>query len=473
MDKRHSLTFDLALWNGAALALARSYHVGLRIVFIYLLVEQIGVQAYGFYAYAQSWYVLLLPLAAWGGNELLISGLISRSDDEQHRFAGTALTLRLALGAASGLLIVVIALAAETRHDLALLMLVFSQAVFVRGLIGLVTSLFTARGRSIEWIRLSVFFMTLEVVLVLWFAGTGAALYELALLQTLVWWATLLTGARFYAARYAPVHPRWDTGLAGWFLREGALVGLASFLILALTPGLLLAYRYLAPQLGDLGPVALVLQVFLILQQFLTLVTNALLPALERPSGNRSGNLAGFSATALSLALCAAGALSMALRVVIPRVLASLDPTPFDGALLLLAEHAWILVPVLVMQVFQPVLIASGRGIGFLTAVASGYALALAYMVLVSAAGTLVPAAVFHAMGMGMGVVAAIELLWCWRAGAFDPRDRTGLPVAAALLAANGAAWVAAETVSPLLAAILVPLFAVLGWRQLQLLRAL
>ena len=473
MQKGSYPSLRKALRGGIALGLSRIYYLALRATYLYLLVDQIGVPAYGAFSYAQSWYVLLLPIAVWGGNELLLSGLLQRSGARQRDFVGTALTLRLTLGLLCFLTILSVALFVEERNDLRLLMIVFAQGVVLRSVTAVATSLCVARGRSLDWVLISSVSTTIEVPLVLGLAKSGATLPTLALAHTSIWWLTLGASFCLYSFRFGAIRLAWDRKLALWFLHEGAILGLASFLMLALSPALLLTYRYLTPGLAELGTVAVVLQVFTIAQQLLTLATNALLPALRGPTSSEGCNLVGFTRSALSVALCIGGAIALISHTAIPQLLTILPTTPFDEALSLLAQHAWVFTPLLVVSTCRLALIASGETRSFLLAMLGATASALLVLLSASVSESLNPQSVLHGIGVGLSVGAVLQLSFCYFLGFLSVEDRRSFLHLAGLITIITVSWLGRSSVPPALLGSLGAFLLILGVRQFLRLRKL
>ena len=402
--------------GGLMLGASRLYYLVLRIVYLYLLVEFVGLTAYGYLTYAQGWYILLGPVVAWGTNELIISGLLRRSGRDQDAFAGTSLALRLVLAVAVMLLIAVLAVVTEERTDLRLLIVIYSQAVLSRGLAAWYYAMFTARGRGGEWVWLSALFMTLEVLAVLWIVRAGASLVDIALVQSLVWWLAAATKALWYTRRFGWVTPRLQGELVRWFLRVGAAVGLGTALLLFFSSGILLAYRFLARDLSQLGEAALALQVLVILQQMLTVALNALLPALRPPGSGVAGNVGRFAAVAVGTSLGAGAVAALALQQMLPLALDHLSLPALDAPLRLFAGAAWVLVPLLVVQSLRIAQIALGATDAFLVCAVVGAVAALSCLFLVAANAVLTAPAALNAAGIGLATVCLAQLVSLRRA---------------------------------------------------------
>lgn len=406
-----------ALRSGFYLALSRLYYLVIRLVYIFLLVQLIGVEKYGYFSYAANWYVLLLPLAMWGGNELLISRLAKITAMQQAEFAGTSLSLRLVFAGLGTMLIAVSALFLETESQLQQLMLIFSQGIMLRGLLGWYTSMYAARGQSALWFRLHMLFTTLEVVLVLVLASLGSSLLGLAVAQSCIWWITLLVVVQHQGRHFGPLGLCWNVGVVRWLVTRGAALGLANFFLLCMIPGLLLLYRYLGPELATLGALALVLQVFQIADGLVRIVSNALLPALRNSSQDERRKLLTFSACGCLLATLAGGVAAGALMIAKASLLAYAPLQRFHSALALLADFAWVLMPLLSLHVLRLALITLDAVPSYLIAVLSGVC-AVGVTLLVAHLGAGIDAeAVLRSMGVGFTVTALCELFFILATG--------------------------------------------------------
>ena len=393
-----SLSFDRALANGLVIGLGRAYYLTLRTLYVFLLVQAIGLQRYGEYSFAQSWYLLLMPLAAWGGNELLISGFLMRAPDDRPRFVGTALLLRAGTSALAALLISAAAMLIEPIAELRLLILIYASGLVTRSLTGWFAALFTARGRSGLWIRWSVCLTTLEVILVLAAAHRGADLLVIATLQTALWALVMVAAYAVHAICFEPVRPAWNRELAWSLLVNGASLGSATFLYLSLAPGLLLVYRYTTADMADFGSVALVLQIFLLAQQVLTGMLNALLASLRPMPDSDNDSLQVFARSSLRLAVVAGSTVALGALAAVLLAFSISDRSTFQAALELLSGYAWLIVPIMVVQCLRIVVLSVAAYPAFLRAVGAGFILGMLFLPLARLLVALDAQTVFQAM---------------------------------------------------------------------------
>ncbi|MEM1145206.1 MAG: oligosaccharide flippase family protein, partial [Pseudomonadota bacterium] len=165
------LELSTAISQSAVVAASRLYYLAIRACFLFFFVRFLGLENYGSFNYAQSWYILLMPFALLGTNELIISQIPLSSEPERERFLATSLALRFVSSTVTTLLIVAFALSVETDLVLQQLMLIFAPAALIRGCIGWFSAVFVAQGLVLRWTSFSTFFVTVDVVAVLLAAG--------------------------------------------------------------------------------------------------------------------------------------------------------------------------------------------------------------------------------------------------------------------------------------------------------------
>ncbi|MEO0435463.1 MAG: hypothetical protein AAF098_01005 [Pseudomonadota bacterium] len=410
------LELGTAISQSAVVAASRLYYLALRGMFLFLFVSFLGVGNYGIFNYAQSWYLLLMPLALLGTNELIISQFPLASSNDRKKFLATSLALRLLSSSFTSLLVILFALSLETDGLLQRLMMIFAPAALIRGCIGWFSSVFVAQSLVLRWTTFSTFFVTLEVVAVLFAASSGANLVELALLQILLWVAKLLA-CWYYAARQKLLTGfdwvcvvRWDKTMAQRLALDGLPLAIGNFLLLSLAVGLLIPYRLATPDLTSLGVAAVVLQVFMLAQEPLTRTFNALLPALryrenafrsrESPMQTHLGMFAIFTGCCLAIV---ARELSL--------YLAGTDQLlQFHPALLLVSQYSWLLVPIMTFHALRPLVIVDGRYLIYLMSILVGFVSALGVLVAYRFQGPLTPEHLLLALGTGFTVLSLMTL---------------------------------------------------------------
>lgn len=402
--------FAEAISNLSFLALSRTYHLVVRGIFLYFLVALIGKEQYGLYGYAQSWYLILAPLAVLGGNELLINGFQRTSKDERENYVGTALSVRLMLALPLSAALITIALLIESEPEPRLLIVIFAQALWLRVLISFYSSMFVARGRTSKWVPFSMAFTTIEALAILCVADLGLPLWTLAITQIAVLCATLAAAGVLTRRSYGAIPLRFKRQIAASFIRDGTLVGFATFLLLSIPPALIISYEAMGNNPGELGIIALISQLLLIAQQLTQRVSNAMLPALIPTSDKTRGNLLPFSALSVGLCVFIAGLLSLLAPPVASRLATLLSNQVFGDAVLLLSKHAWILAPMLAAQILRLVLIANDDAKGLFWSTMGGTLGLLLCVGRLASSGFLNPSNCLISAGLSFTLVAALQL---------------------------------------------------------------
>lgn len=433
-----------SLLNGSYLALSKFYYLAVRGAYIVFFARIIGVEAYGYYSYTQNWYVLLLPLAMWGMNELVISELVKTPASQRPALLGSGLGLRIVLAIGFALLTMILAVIVEPDSGLRLLIFIYTQGLVARSIANWYSALFVAAGKSAYWLGVSVPFMTLEIVLALLLAYRGATLVDIAWMQCTLWWLMMFGAWLLYRSRIGSQPLAWSWAYLAFYFRQGASLGAATFLIYCLTPILLILYRSLAADVQRLGDVALVLQVIAILGQIVLVVSNAGLPALGRTGPGAADRLRKFCRLVWLGSFYAGGAVVVAVMVLVPLAVAAYPDSVFADPALLFARHCWLLAPMMAVHGIRLALISDGRVHGFLLVMVLGVAVLVALVFLLKFQGLLDTDSVFSALGVSFSVIALAMLCVLQRAG-------LGMPVPALLVPvlAFGAVLVLLVSVAP------------------------
>ena len=402
-----------ALHNTSFQGLTQAWYLLLRAIYVIVFARLVGIEAYGQYNYAQIWYLIALSVAGWGMHEWLLTRWQAVGDERREELARTGLTLRLLLGTAGTLLVLLCAAWLESDPSLRWLIMIYAQGVIVRSLTAWLQALFTSHERSELILCTSMPISLLEVLLALYLAWAGYSLLAIAVVQTLCWWLGMAAAGWAYRKHLGALRLAWQPALAREFLAGGALLAIASALLAWMGPGLLVAVRHYIGDGRELGEAALVIQVLLMLGQALRMVTNAGLPFLTRPGSDITRRQQQFASNAWYLAFYVGGAGYLLGSHVLPTMTSHLLGESFQRAGALLAQFSWILIPLGLVQTLRLLLIGRGLYRQFLFAlVLGGAALALAVAVLVVRETLSLPA-LFGSLGLaytGCVVVMLIQL---------------------------------------------------------------
>lgn len=362
----------LALLNGTYQSLANAYYLVIRGIYIIVFARILGVELYGQYVYSQSWYILAMSVAAWGMNELVSAEYPRLKQQGGGDLLASGFGLRLLLSLAMALLVIGAALLFEPDTKLRLLMIIYAQAVVVRGATNWLSTLFVTRESSKYWLYLTVPFLTLEVVLAVLLVWLDSGLVAIALAQCAVWWLLLFSTWYAYGRRYERLWPRLEQRHVHFFLKNGPSLALAAFALSFMGPGLLIAYRYLVDNPSQLGEAALVIQLLVVLGQAIKTVSNAALPQLNRPATNQHQRQGVFACAVWTQSFYLGGALFLLSCLVLPALATSLVGPQFAEAAQVMARFTWILVPLLIIYGLRLLLISNRLTRGFMLATLLG-----------------------------------------------------------------------------------------------------
>lgn len=402
----------LALINGSWQSLANLYYLVVRSIFVVVFAGIIGVEHYGYYVYAQYWYVLLLPAATWGMNELVMAEYARAVPERRAELIGAGLNLRLILSTVVTVSVMAGAYIFEPNATLRILIIIYAQGVLTNGITTWFSALFVAREKSHYVLFLSAPLLTLEVVVIVLAVHRGADLLTIAVLQCGMWWFTLLVSYLVYRRRFGPIRLRFSRKYNRYFLRNGAVLALSAFVFSCFGPGLLILYRYLIENVDQIGGVALVMQVFIILSQAIKVVSNSALPQLNRVSANAAERQVFFTATIWKQSLYLGGFGFLLCYCLFVPLVNGLIGVEFEAAADMFARNSWLIIPLTIVHGLRLILISNRMMQLFLLATLAGLLTLVTLMIYLHVTGKMAPSDLFAVLGFSYGVVAMLMLLF-------------------------------------------------------------
>jgi O-antigen/teichoic acid export membrane protein len=399
------------LRGGSLQAINQAWYLALRVVYLVVFARLLGIEQYGHYVYALSWYLIATSASAWGMHELLLARWEQTSHSRRAALAGSGMALRLSLALAATLVLLLAALLGEPDPGLRLLIVIYAQGVIARGATGWLLALFMARERNDYVLYASAPIAFVEVAVAVALAWHGYDLVIIALAQTTCWWLGLAAAWSLHSRRWGALRLQWSRGSVRTFLWYGPALALAATLLAWFGPGLLIALRYLLPDARLLGEVAFLLQVLAMLGQALRMINNSALPFLTRDltpvagQGRQAAFIAGYWAFCFYL-----GGIGYLLGLeLLPWLVPRLLGDAFHDAALLLAAHLWLLLPLALVQGLRLTVIARGRFKLLLLALLAGAGcLAGAIALVAGQPGAGLPG---YLLGLGFSYAASALLL--------------------------------------------------------------
>ncbi len=382
-----------------------------RAIYALLLARFLGPEIYGFFYYGQSWYLALLPLAALG-----LDSFISREIGRNQGDPGGVLAKTLGWRTVAALVVVggsvIAAFLIEPDPYLRGLLLVFSFALFGRGVAQWVHSVFTAFQQTHLLFRLETYYRPLELVLAVVVLLADGGLYGLALVHAAVWWLQGVHGLAVMRREIAPVQADWALHRNYHVISASIPMGIYALFAAWLTQGPLVIYRHMQVDASILGQIALVLQMFLVLSWIPMAFSQAALPVLSRMAGEKINDSQKYVSAVLFAAVLLSGFGAMLAWGVGDVLVVWVFGHDYKLAGELLGFGLLLLLPWSLASGLWPVLVA--RGETFRPAFWAGFGAATMTVLLLAFSSSFGPAGVLYTIFAGMAVWA-LGLMWMSR----------------------------------------------------------
>jgi O-antigen/teichoic acid export membrane protein len=255
----------------------------LRAVYAAVLARQLGPQLFGLMNYGLGWYAAFLAIA-----NLQLESYMSRQVALNPANAADVLSRAMTLRAIAGLLVFVaavsVALGTSSPADgeLTAVLVIFAFAMIGRSAAMWCNSVFISTERAGHVFRMEVAFRLVEVLVGIALLLAGSGLVVVAIVHALSWWAQSVYGLLLVRRRVPAVHLRLRWGEQLDLFRAVMPVALASIGATWLMQGPFILFKDVAAVPGDLGMVALILQVFVLVTGVPVALGRAALPALSR-----------------------------------------------------------------------------------------------------------------------------------------------------------------------------------------------
>jgi len=271
-----------ALRNTGWMVFNQVLGMGLRLGYVLLAARLLAAETYGLLAYAQSWYIVVMPMALLGIS-IQLGRALGADPARGLAFAAQTRAWRLAVALLASGAVVVLATCIEPEREQAMVICVFALALVPRVLSLGSEAVLTGLERGDQTLANHLTWRAAELASAVVALLAGGGILALAWLHLASWTAQSLTGYRRERrlARDWP-DPRPADGAAAALFRDGLQIALAATVNGLLIGGLLILFRLMTGSSDQLGAVALCLQMVGMLIGLAVAVGNALLPYLAR-----------------------------------------------------------------------------------------------------------------------------------------------------------------------------------------------
>ena len=252
-----------------------------RGIYAIILARLLGPEIYGLFNYGLSWYLVFLPITILGLNVFLAREIGSRRPGYE-KFVGRTLALRSITSILVAICCGLVGWFIEAESVIRQLIIIFSLALFGRGLALWTNSVFVAFEKSQYSFQQDALFRVLEIIVGVTVLINGGGVLALAIVHAGAWWLQGFRGVMLVRKHLLQVRADWD------FRELASLVYNAiPFLFLNLfgawlLQGPLVLYRHLADMDANLGQLALALQALFLLSGIPWSLSQAVLPVLSR-----------------------------------------------------------------------------------------------------------------------------------------------------------------------------------------------
>lgn len=453
------------LLHGSYLFAARAASRALRILYLLVLARAFGPALFGTLSFAHFWTLLLLPLAGWGTNRLLLQR-IGKQPERTREHLQQTLGIRLFGIALASLLGFIGITLWPLDPDTRLLLVIFTIAISVRSLAVWAQHSFLAEHQGQVVLRLELVYRTLEVIAGLIAVTLGAELFWIAVIHLLSWTAQSVNSWRLISQRHGQLRPRWLAIESKQLLATGISVMLVGVSIATIENSSLLVMRAQGHSNESLGQLALVLQILMVAlmaPKSFAVMALAVLSGQQKKTKPDNNTLSWL----LRAALVGGTGLTLIATVVAPLLLPALLGNAYLPASAAAGPALWLLLPIATGVMLNQQITALSRFREAAVMAILGAGVTIGVLLLLPNDTETINKAV-TAIALGTGTWSLLQLTFLWKTQALNPLPilvRPGLSIACSLLLFNTLAalpWLA-------LAASLLPLpFGLEGPAQLK-----
>jgi O-antigen/teichoic acid export membrane protein len=297
--------------NGARVMGVNWIETALGAIYFAVMARCLGPILYGYWAYGIATYTLLVGLAGFGLDILILLHL-GRDKEGAADFVGVTLTLRLGLLGFAAIGLAAYALVAEAEPATRLVLLLLVPALAGRGVALWARTCFLAYERMADYARFAALFRIAEAGCGISYLAAGGGLLGVVVLHSLFWFGEGSFGLWRIRSRLTGFALHLDWRFATDLLAQGAILGLATAAYAWLTTGPIMLLRYGGIAMAQVGQFAIVMSLTMILVGSAEAFCSAALPVLSRSARLAAIGMAYGRLTALAIAAATLGAAALA-----------------------------------------------------------------------------------------------------------------------------------------------------------------
>jgi O-antigen/teichoic acid export membrane protein len=386
----------------------------LRAIYAVVLARQLGPELFGLMNYGLGWYAAFLAVA-----NLQLESYMSRQVALSPAHASEILSKAMTLRIFSTTLVFAIAVAAAITADedslLTTLLLICAVAMVGRSAAMWCNSAFISRESAGHVFRIEVIFRIVEVLVGISALLLGFGLIEIALIHALSWWGQSIYGFWLVRSHVSVVHFRARLGEQVALFRMVLPVAVASIGATWLMQGPFVLFKDKASVASDLGVVALVLQIFVLVTGVPVALGRAALPALSRTVVRADNKDALFLGLVLRAAIPGTAALIIGAATVGAWIVPLIFGEAYRSAGLYLLYGMMLVLPFGVASLANQILIAHDRTWpAMVSAVLGAVAMSVFVLIFMPAGGDVADYFLCIFAGMLVWSIAAVALLSRW-----------------------------------------------------------
>lgn len=381
-----------------------------RAVYAVVVARLLGPELYGLFAYGLAWYGAFLAIANLY-LEAHMSRQVALSPSSAKEVLSQTLVLRSLSVSSALVLALVTAFFEDENSKLFWCLIVFSLAMAGRSTAMWCTSAFVASEKAGHAFNNEIAFRLLEVIVGVVALLAGCGVFTLSVIHALSWWGQAAFGFILVRRHLVDVRLRSNVREQVDLFKLVLPAAVASIGAAWLMQGPFVMFRHLVGSGEQLGQVALVLQVFVLISGIPVALGRAALPVLTRTVDRRDKKDAVFLGFAMRAALLGTASIVLVALAFGEWFMPAVFGDRYERSGIYVAYAAWLVLPFGIGTTVNQVLLAHDRRReAMFASVAGAIAMTLAVFVL-SRLETGVPG-YFAGLFGGMATWAALALWW-------------------------------------------------------------